>query len=353
MLSRYPRNMRAKRNLMILGGIWFISLFPAGHAVSQQQSGQQLTFSVRKPSGEQYSPKSHSIIGSKRAVKQSEESLATFLRRNGVQFSGSAASLFYTLNPDISDFEDVPPGGEVNVPTVIGDFEIHDAFNQGFWIYISGDTALKNQLVSDISKLNQVRLPFVAMDASAFGSAEKKANLTRLFVQGSDYLRDVRVLVQEDTQPFTTEALQQYQDDADALLIAAQNTLQSNRVSDADADIILLTSKDLTTKARGLNGSKSPGNVARNPQATMTVTIVPEDNTRTSLIRICYSLAALFEKRNQCSNTVGPHAKLTLPVADYLVWAAMDENSPPLSKPRPVPLENQGAEVSVEIVLLE
>jgi hypothetical protein len=351
MPAAHLTNRRATRHLVPVGVIWLVLLLSPNGVFSQQQYGPRVTITLRKATGEQYEAESILTIGSMKTAKQGKESLATLLRRNRIQFSGSAASVFYDLNPDISDFENLPSGSEMNLPTVIGGLEIQNALKQGFWMYISVDLPLKTQIVADVDKLLQLKSPFVALDASTFGGTERKNNLTRLFVQGTDYLHDVQILVQEDTQPFTTEALQQYQDDTDLLFSTTQNILQVSCVSDAEANTISLLVKDLATKARGLNRSKSPGNATPDPQATMIVTIVPENNSRTKFVRICYAQVALFGKRNQCSNTLGPHAKWILPVADYLVWAGIDESSPPLMKPRPVPLENQGEQVPVELVL--
>jgi hypothetical protein len=320
-------------------------------ALSEQYDRATLTLALRKPTGEIYKGSPHIVIVNKKAVKEIGESLAVLLRRNGIQFTGSAASVFYGLNPGMSDFEYVPAGSEVNVPYAYGDAETENAVAQGFLVHISVDSPLKGEIVADVEQLLNIKLSVVTLNAGAFRSSQQKDDFTRTFLQATDYLLDIKTLVQEDTQPFSAEALRQYQGDAEVLLFVAKKALQTTRVSDAEFNASSLVEKDLATKARGINGSKSPGNVGRDPQATMLVTLLQKNNSRVGTIRLCYAVEALFAKRKYCSTTLGPHVKWILPVADYLVWAAIDESSPPLTKPRPVALETVGEEVPVELVL--
>jgi hypothetical protein len=274
------------------------------------------------------------------------------LRKNGIQFSASAASLFYELNPEISDFGDLPSGAQITVPGIQTTAEIQAALAKGFLVYISRDKALKDEVVLTVEKVVAEQPQFNGLAASVFGGRHSKERLSNAIGESVGHLRDVQVFIREDVQPFSTESLRQFGDDAGALLLVMRKVFSSGTLSPEDEEVILLVSKDLATKSRGLNASKSPDDVARDPQATMVVNVKPATDSRVESSRICYSVEALFAMRKQCSATLGPHASLTLPVADYLVWMAANESSTPLTQPpRRVLLEKEGESVPVELLL--
>jgi hypothetical protein len=347
MVKSYAQNLLRAVALCLC----FVTIFSPPFALSQRYNVSSRSLVLKAPSGETYKGKSVPSISSKKTLKNDGESLAAILRRNGIQFNGSAASIFYNLNPRVSNFENLPPGSEVNTPYATGDLEIQNALKSGFLVYISADSSLRTAIVANVETLLQIKPSVLRLDAGAFASSEQMNNFTAKFSQATDYLRDVKIQAQEDTQPFTTETLRQYRDDSEVLVTVATNISRNRRVSKSESDAISLVTKDLETKARGLNGSRSPGNAERDPQATMIVTLLPPNSSRATSLRLCYATEAMFTKRRQCSTTLGPHAKWTLPVADYLVWAGLDESSPPVMKPRPVPLEKVGEEIPVELRL--
>src|ERR1039458_6330375 len=109
--------MMSKSNAfgLLLAGLLFGLVFSIASALPQMPEETNTGAELRKSSGEVYQNVSDLRLASEKTAKRAGESLSTLLARNGVKFGGSSVSLFYELNPDITDFGSLPVGTVINV----------------------------------------------------------------------------------------------------------------------------------------------------------------------------------------------------------------------------------------------
>ncbi len=280
-------------------------------------------------------------LGTERARLTEEDDLAAVLSAHGIAPDGEALGLVYELNPGLGA-EDLVPGARLRVPVVEGPSAVVAAVKGGALVRVTRDAEVKHGFLEAVEEFH------LALDPRLSGPAPDP-ELARV----ASTVDLVAGMVTERSRPLDPEMLAQMRDEVRLLARLAGPLPASGGDEELrSAEAAVLAAMELRRAALDETRGRLPG-----PPETWTLRVHTVEASLEDVdgFRIWYTPPALYPYRDSFRpgsiNSLVSPAEVSLPVADYVVWATRPQPDAPELGRADVPLRRR-ADGEPEVVRL-
>jgi hypothetical protein len=271
-----------------------------------------------------------SVLTVARVIVGANDTISGLLRRNGIFPNNDAMAVVYSLNPDLTQLSPLSEKLSVVLPSLKQTDEVNKALKEGFLASLTMDQKLKDDLTATWKSLQPLVMQISAFGSERFSQAEDKAKVTTALENTTESLHDMTIVLRENNRPLSHEILSQTYNDAVVLLSIIQQVAQpGQKLSPGDENRILLIAADMDLKVRNLNEARGPNDSPPRWRDTRVIVDVLQEQKPVPSLRVYYVPEALAGRNDfvqQFSVLTSP-AEQVLPEADYIIWAAKENDT--------------------------
>lgn len=282
------------------------------------------------PSGEQ-APAPPLVTES---LKSEGEPVEELLRARRIQPGGDALALIYLLNPGLTQVDPLPSGAALVLPGVPAAEATRMA--PGALVRLNVAPATKRELLASDLALGPVVERVNLLPAARFEGPDEKEEVIGALDEIRGFLELLNLGITDGKLPLHPEVMQQSLAEARLVKSTLETFVKSGKpLSATDREVIVQISEDMNLKARSFDEMRRGGDRPRRwRDARVVVRLKGEkDGAPVSGLRIHYVPRALAGQAKEVRQFggLGSEVSARLPEASYLVWAAAEGKSTPLS----------------------
>lgn len=285
-------------------------------------------------------------------VKVEGEPVEELLRARRVQPGGDALALIYLLNPGLTQVDPLPRGTTLVLPLV----SAKETLPPGALVRASVVPAIKRELLASDLALGPIVEKVNLLPAVRFEGADEKEDVIGALDEIRGFLELLNLGITEGKLPLHPEVLRQSLAEARLVKSTLEVFVKSGKpLAAADRETIVQISEDMNLKARSFDEMRRGGDRPRRWRDARVVVRLKgdKDGAPVSGLRIHYvprALAGQAKEVRQLSG-LGSEVSERLPEASYLVWAAVEGKSTPLSPKVRVDVRRQEGDREVVVDL--
>jgi hypothetical protein len=267
-------------------------------------------------------------------VKVEGEPVEELLRARRVQPGGDALALIYLLNPGLTQVDPLPSGAALVLPGV-PEAEVAQ-MAPGALVRLSVAPAAKRELLASDLALGPVVERVNLLPAARFEGPDEKEEVIGALDEIRGFLELLNLGITDGKLPLHPEVLRQSLAEARLVKETLEALVKSNKpLAATDRETIVQISEDMNLKARSFDEMRRGEDRPRRWRDARVVVRLKgdKDGAPVSGLRIHYvprALAGQAKEVRQFSG-LGSEVSARLPEASYLVWAAAEGRSTPLS----------------------
>jgi hypothetical protein len=283
----------------------------------------------------------NSVLTVTHVIVGANDTISGLLRRNGIFPNSDAMGVVYSLNPDLTQLSPLPEKLSIVLPGLKRTDEVNKALKEDFLASLTMDQKLKDDLIATWKSLQPLVMQISAFGAERFSQAEDKDRVTTALQNTTESLHDMTIVLRENNRPLSHEILSQTYNDAAVLLSIVQQAAQpGQKLGPEDQNRIFLIASDMELKVRNLNEARGPNDSPPRWRDTRVIVDVLENQKPVPGLRVYYVPEALEGQSvfvRQFSVLSSP-AEQVLPEADYMIWAANENDTTSTTAHVPVPV---------------
>jgi hypothetical protein len=331
------------RFFLLCSGVWWLLLLAAfalpssGQQIETQIAGRGVSFElVKNPEltpeawpAEQVRP----TLDTVEVTFKTSDRLSTLLSGNGIRPDGEAYTLFYELNPAITKASNIAAGTKLVLPKLNGGYQLQTKLKGGYFVLITVDPVLKNDLRSNAKVVADSLPAFLALAETRFENTAERPNTLNFVREISTWLQHVRqTLGQRTAPPLRHETLFQLNAEAGQVKALVQKAIApEGKLSTDDQEQIKLIRDDVRLEIGRWDNIMSGELPVGEPKFKVTITISGNDPGLISTLRVYYVVSGAF--RNPPNNPpvvsrpfdgLGSGSSKDLTIKNYKIWAARD-----------------------------
>jgi hypothetical protein len=267
-------------------------------------------------------------------VRTEGEPIEELLRVRRIEPGGDALGLIYFLNPALAQVDPLPSGTTLVLPGL----PAADAARMApeALVHVSVVPAIKRELLASDLALGPIVEKVNLLPAARFEGPDEKEEIVGALDEIRGFLELLNLGITEGKLPLHPEVLRQSLAEARLVKSTLEAFVKSGKpLAVADRETIVQISEDMNLKARSFDEMRRGGDRPRRWRDARVVVRLKgdKDGAPVSGLRIHYvprALASQAKKVRQFSG-LGSEVTARLPEASYLVWAAAEGRSTPLS----------------------
>ena len=267
-------------------------------------------------------------------VRTEGEPIEELLRVRRIQPGGDALALIYFLNPGLAQVDPLPSGTTLFLPGL----PAADASRMapGALVRVSVVPTIKRELLASDLALGPIVEKVNLLPAARFEGPDEKEEVVGALDEIRGFLELLNLGITDGKLPLHPEVLRQSLAEARLVKSTLEAFVKSGKpLSATGRETIVQISEDMNLKARSFDEMRRGGDRPRRWRDARVVVRVKggKDGAPMSGLRIHYvprALAGQAKEVRQLSG-LGSEVSARLPEASYLVWAAAEGKSTPLS----------------------
>lgn len=284
------------------------------------------------------------------------EPIEELLRDRRIRPGGDALTLVYLLNPGLGSVDPLPSGKPLVLPAVPAAEAAR--MPAGVLVRLSVAPKVRRELLASDSSLGPVVERVNLLPAARFEGPDEKEEVVGALDEIRGFLELLNLGITDGKLPLHPEVLQQSLAEARLVKTILEAFVKSGKpLAVTDREAIVQISEDMNLKARSFDEMRRGGDRPRRWRDARVVIRVKgkEDGAPMSGLRVYYVPRALAGRREEIRQFAGTASEVAvwLPEANYLVWAAVEGSSKPLSPQVRVDVRRQegGREVAVDLLV--
>lgn len=288
------------------------------------------------------------------AVNVEGEPIEELLRSQRIRPGGDALALVYLLNPGLGSVDPLPSGRALVLPAVSAAEAAR--MPPGSLVRVSVAPQAKREILASDLSLGPIVERVNLLPAARFEGPDEKEEVIGALDEIRGFLELLNGGITDGKLPLHPEVLRQSLAEARLIKTVLETFVKSGKaLAAADRETIVQISEDMNLKARSFDEMRGGGSRPRRWRDAQVVVRVrgKEDGAPVSGLRVWYVPRALAGRREEVRQLsgLGSEAAARLPEASYLVWAAAEGSSRPLSPQVRVDVRRQeeGREVVVDL----
>lgn len=283
------------------------------------------------------------------------EPIDELLRDRFIQPSGDALTLVYLLNPELDSVDPLPSGKPLVLPAMPAAGAAR--MPPGALVRVSVASKAKREILASDLALGPIVERVNLLPAVRFEGPDEKEEVVGALDEIRGFLELLNLGITDGKLPLHPEVLQQSLAEARLVKTVLEGFVKSGKpLASTDRETIVQISEDMNLKARSFDEMRRGGNRPRRWRDARVVIRVKgkEDGAPMSGLRVYYVPRALAGRREEIRQFAGTASEVAawLPEANYLVWAAVEGSSKPLSPQVRVDVRRQEGEREVAVDLL-
>lgn len=287
-------------------------------------------------------------------VRTEGEPIEELLRVRRIEPGGDALALIYVLNPGLAQVDPLPSGTALVLPGLPAADTARMA--PGALVRVSVVPAIKRELLASDLALGPVVEKVNLLPAVRFEGLDEKEEVVGALDEIRGFLELLNLGITEEKLPLHPEVLRQSLAEARLVKSTLETFVKSGKpLAAVDRETIVQISEDMNLKARSFDEMRRGGDRPRRWRDALVVVRLKgdKDGAPVSGLRIHYvprALAGQAKEVRQLSG-LGSEVSARLPEAGYLVWAAAEGKSTPLSPKIRVDVRRQEGDREVVVDL--
>lgn len=282
------------------------------------------------------------------------EPIEELLRDRRIRPGGDALTLVYLLNPGLRSVDPLPAGATLVLPAVPAAEAARMPL--GALVRLSVAPKIRRELLASDSSLGPIVERVNLLPPARFEGPDEKEEVVGALDEIRGFLELLNLGITDGKLPLHPEVLRQSLAEARLVKTVLEDFVKAGKpLATADRETIVQISDDMNLKARSFDEMRRGGDRPRRWRDARVVVRVKgkEDGAPMSGLRVYYVPHALAGRREEVRQLGGTASEVAawLPEADYLVWAAVEGRSKPLSPRIRVDVRRQEGEKEIVVDL--
>lgn len=267
------------------------------------------------------------------------------LEARGIVPDNESYSLFYDLNPQSDNLEQVVPHAKYKLPKITGGQRLEESLKNN-WVLVTLDKELKAELKNNSKAMTPLAQQFSKIVALRFDNPQTSKSTKRYVKDLADWYERIYTTIDKRTaKPLRKVSLLQIANEAEYLNRLLSGAVNSrHKISSADCAQIALIHEDVEAVSNGWIETLGNDLPSAEPQYEVEVVIRAKDSSAVGNLRVYYVINGYYSDppsnppvRSSSFNGLGQRVFETLPIHKYKMWVANDgEPGKPLIKARDV-----------------
>lgn len=274
------------------------------------------------------------------------DTIPKLLEAGGIVPDNESYTLFYDLNPQVDNLEQVAPYSKYKLPKVTGGQRLDESLKKDCWVLLTVDKDLKAKLKNNSKAMTSLARRFSKLRRPRF-KAPKRSETAKRYVRdlAGWYDHIYKTIAQRKAKPMRRVSLMQIVNEAEYLNRLLSRVVKSKRkVRSADYARIALIHQDIEAITDRWDERMAGDLPPAEPQYEVEVVIRGKDSSAVRNLRVYYVIYGYYRDppnnppvRSSSFNGLGERVSETLPIHKYRIWVAKDgEPGNPVIKAREV-----------------
>lgn len=273
------------------------------------------------------------------------DSIPKLLEARGIVPDNESYSLFYDLNPQSDNLEQVVPHAKYKLLKITGGQMLEESLKKN-WVLVTLDKELKAELKNNSKAMTPLAQRFSKIVERRFDTPQTSKSTKSYVKDLADwYDRIYKAIDKRRAKPLRKVSLLQIANEAEYLTKLLSGAVNSTRkISSADHAQIALIHQDVEAIINGWIETLGNELPPAEPQYEVEVLIRAKDSSAVGNLRVYYVINGYYREppsnppvRSSSFNGLGQRVSETLPIHKYKMWVANDgEPGKPLIKARDV-----------------